>query len=44
MTPEDKQTCVIKEQGDLGLFADPVSEDEQKTIDENAENTGEQNR
>ena len=34
---EDKeQTCVIKEQGDMGLFADPISEDEQKTIDENA--------
>lgn len=37
MGPEDKeQTCVIKEQGDLGLFADPVSDEEQKIMDENA--------
>ena len=35
---EKEQTYMIKEQGSLGLFADPVSEDEQKTIDENASN------
>lgn len=36
MAPEIKeQTCVIKEQGDMGLFADPVTEEEQQTIDEN---------
>ena len=30
--------CVIKEQGDLNLFADPISEEDQKKIDENFEN------
>lgn len=31
--------CVIKEQGDNALFADPISEDDQKKIEENFENT-----
>ncbi len=31
------QIYVIKEQGDMNLFADPVSEEDQKTIEENFE-------
>ena len=30
---------IIKEQGELGLFADEISEEDQKKIDENFENT-----
>ena len=27
--------CMIKEQGDLSLFADPISEEDQEKIEEN---------
>ena len=37
MAPEDK-ICVIKEQGDNGLFADEISEEDQKKIEENFKN------
>lgn len=32
--PEDK-ICMIKEQGDLSLFADPISDEDQEKIEEN---------
>ena len=33
---DDKETIyVIKEQGSLGLFADPISDEEEETIEEN---------
>jgi hypothetical protein len=38
--PNDKkeeQTCMICEQGDLGLFADPISSEEQKSYNESVE-------
>ena len=30
----DQSTCMICEQGDLGLFADPITAEEQKALDE----------
>lgn len=41
MAPEVKEeVCVIKEQGDLGLFADPLSEDDKEKYeaDQNKDN------
>lgn len=39
MTTPEEQIYIIKEQGDLNLFADPISEEDQKTIEENFNNT-----
>ena len=35
------QICVIKEQGDLGLFCDPLTDEEQKTVLENSKDEDE---
>lgn len=35
MNNTDEKICVIKEQGDLGLFADEISEEEKAKIDKN---------
>ena len=43
MAPENDKIYVIKEQGSLGLFCDQVSEDDQKTIEENFNNTKKDN-
>lgn len=34
---KEQQTCVICEQGDMGLFADPLSEKDQQKYNENKE-------
>ena len=39
----DDKIYVIKEQGSLGLFCDAVSEDDQKTIEQNFEDTKKDN-
>ena len=31
---DEQQTCILCEQGDMGLFGDPLSDDDQKKYDQ----------
>lgn len=37
MGPNDNQTCIICEQGDMGLFGDPLNEADQQKYNKETE-------